>query len=182
MKRPHFLATLLVAATACALFANAGIGSENPAESKPSPEDVAPAEHSAALTLPWSSLNSGGALGVASASYELNYSLGQSVTGEAASPSYEMGIGFWYVTGGPGCPILITGDINVSGAITSADIILEVNFCFKGGAPPQPCVAAGDVNCSGTVTSADIIFLVNFVFKGGPAPCDGCTSPLAASC
>jgi hypothetical protein len=81
-----------------------------------------------------------------------------------------------------GCPITLTGDVNVSGTITSADIIGLVNFVFKGGAAPLPCTASGDVNCSGTVTSADIIGLVNFVFKGGASPCDACASPLAAEC
>jgi cysteine-rich repeat protein len=73
------------------------------------------------------------------------------------------------------CNVTITGDVNNSGTITSADIIYLVNYVFKGQAPPMPCAASGDVNCSGTVTSADIIFLVGFVFKGGPAPCDVCT-------
>lgn len=80
------------------------------------------------------------------------------------------------------CPIALTGDVNVNGTITSADIINLVNYVFKGGPPPLPCVAAGDVNCNGAVTSADIINLVNYVFKGGPPPCDGCTSPLAGGC
>jgi hypothetical protein len=75
-----------------------------------------------------------------------------------------------------------TGDVDVSGVITAGDIVRLVNYVFKGGAAPQPCNAAGDVNCSGTVTSADIIALVNFVFKSGVRPCDGCASPLAASC
>ena len=81
-----------------------------------------------------------------------------------------------------GCPITLTGDVNVSGAITSADIIYMVGFVFKGGAGPLPCDAAGDVNCSGAVTSADIIYMVGFVFKGGPDPCDGCTSGLVSEC
>jgi len=80
------------------------------------------------------------------------------------------------------CPITLTGDINLSGTITSADIIAMVGYVFKSGAEPLPCVAAGDVNCSGTVTSADVIALVNFVFKGGAPPCDACTSPLASGC
>jgi len=72
--------------------------------------------------------------------------------------------------------------LNLTGTITSADIIVAVNYVFKGGPDPQPCPASADVNCGGTVTSADIIILVNYVFKGGPAPCDACTSPLAAGC
>lgn len=78
-----------------------------------------------------------------------------------------------YTEGGE-CLVVTTGDVNVSGSITSADIIVLVNFVFKGGPDPEPCPAAGDVNCSGGVTSADIITLVNFVFKGGAAPCDVC--------
>jgi hypothetical protein len=75
----------------------------------------------------------------------------------------------------PACPIDLTGDVNISNTITSADIIALVNFVFKGGANPLPCDAAGDANCSGSVTSADIIALVNFVFKSGAPPCDACT-------
>jgi hypothetical protein len=79
--------------------------------------------------------------------------------------------------------ILLTGDLNLSGTLTSSDVILLVNYVFKSGAPPVPCPAAGDCNCSGTVSSADIITLVNYVFKGGPAPCNVCTAPgLGWSC
>jgi hypothetical protein len=73
------------------------------------------------------------------------------------------------------CPIVLTGDVNNNGSISSADIIYLVNTVFKGGPAPVPCEAAGDVNCSGSLTSADIIFLVNFVFKSGAAPCDACS-------
>jgi hypothetical protein len=62
------------------------------------------------------------------------------------------------------------GDVNVSGAINSADIIYMVNYVFKGGAPPICSPSAGDVNCNGVTNSADIIYLVNYVFKGGPPP------------
>ena len=72
------------------------------------------------------------------------------------------------------CVVTMTGDINLSGTVTSADIIALVGYIFRGGAHPLPCDAAGDVNCTGTVTSADIISLVNYVFKAGPPPCDVC--------
>jgi hypothetical protein len=71
--------------------------------------------------------------------------------------------------------VALTGDVNESSTLTSADIIALVNYVFKGGTPPRPCAAAGDVNCSGQVTSADIIAMVNHVFKGGAPPCDVCT-------
>ena len=181
MKKTKSLATIAVAAI-CALFASVSAGSEDRGAPVLPPEEAPEAVAAAALSLPWYSHNGGGAVGLASSNYGLNYSLSQSVTGKAASASYGMGIGFWYIVASA-CPIAMTGDVNVSSSITSADIIYSVNFCFKGGPAPMPCIAAGDVNCSGTVTSADIIFLVNYVFKSGPAPCDACTnSPLAASC
>jgi len=65
---------------------------------------------------------------------------------------------------------VLTGDVNLDGKYTSADIIQMVNYVFKSAAPPDP-VSLGDVNCSGNVTSADIITMVNHVFKGGPPPC-----------
>jgi hypothetical protein len=74
-----------------------------------------------------------------------------------------------------GCVVTQTGDVDVSGTITSADIIVLVNYVFKGGATPQPIEEAGDCDCSSAVTSADVIRLVNFVFKGGIPPCDVCT-------
>ena len=81
------------------------------------------------------------------------------------------------------CPVTLTGDANLSGTLTSADIILLVNYVFKSGDPPLPCVAAGDVNCSGNITSSDIIYLVNHVFKSAQAPCDVCESiPSVWSC
>jgi hypothetical protein len=73
------------------------------------------------------------------------------------------------------CPVNMTGDVNLNGAITSSDVIYLVNYVFKGGPDPQPIVLAGNVDCNGAVTAADIIYLVNFVFKSGAGPCDACT-------
>ena len=69
---------------------------------------------------------------------------------------------------------IITGDVNLSGTVTSADIIPLVEFVFKSGPPPLPCQAAGDANCSGTVNAVDIISIVNYIFKAGAPPCDVC--------
>lgn len=68
----------------------------------------------------------------------------------------------------------MTGDVDTSDAITSADIILLVKYVFKGGTAPRPCPASGDVNCDQVVTSADLIALINFIFKGGAPLCDVC--------
>lgn len=77
------------------------------------------------------------------------------------------------------CPILLPGDVNSSGSMTSADIIYLVSYIFKGGPCPLPCCANGNVNCDGGVTSADVIQLVNYVFKSGVGPCDICqNSPI----
>lgn len=73
------------------------------------------------------------------------------------------------------CIVELTGDVNLSGTLNSADIIYLVRYSFLTGATPLPCVAAGDVNCSGQTNTADVLFLVNHVFRSGAAPCDVCT-------
>jgi hypothetical protein len=157
-----------------------------PEEQVAQPAAQAPAapSNAAAYQLNWYSINGGGATNASSTNYQMGLSVGQSVAGAASGTNYDVGIGFWYgaAAGGGGCPIVVSGDLNLSTTVTSADIIVAVNFVFKGGPTPLPCAANGDVNCNGAVTSADIIVLVNFVFKGGPPPCNTCTSPLAAGC
>ena len=74
-----------------------------------------------------------------------------------------------------GCVVAVTGDVNVSGSITTSDIIDVVTYVFKSGPAPQPVEEAGDVNCSSSITSEDIIYMVNFIFKSGAAPCDACS-------
>jgi len=73
------------------------------------------------------------------------------------------------------CPVLLTGDVNVDGVLTSADIIKMVNYVFKSGLPPLPIEAAGDTDCDSSVTSSDIIIMVNHVFKSAAPPCDVCS-------
>ena len=73
------------------------------------------------------------------------------------------------------CLVELTGDVNLSGTITSGDIIYVVNWVFLRGPRPLPCSAAGDVSCSGMVSSTDVIVLVNYVFKSGMPPCDVCS-------
>jgi len=80
------------------------------------------------------------------------------------------------------CLVDMTGDVNLSGSITSADIIYLVRFVLLSGNEPEPCYGAGDANCSGVVNSADIVYLVNHVFKSGPGPCDFCTSGFHGGC
>jgi len=70
------------------------------------------------------------------------------------------------------CIVEITGDVNESGSITSADIISTVGTVFKD--PRFDCFARGDVNCDGLLNSTDIILMVNRIFKGGAEFCDVC--------
>ena len=86
------------------------------------------------------------------------------------------------VQGADSCLVQVPGDLNLSGTVTSADIIYLVNFVFLTGPPPQPCVYAGDVSCSGQVSSADIIWIVNFIFKSGPQLCNVCDSATPYDC
>ena len=72
------------------------------------------------------------------------------------------------------CPVLLTGDANQTGSLTSADIIYIINYIFRQGAEPLPCEAAADVNCDVAVTTSDIIHMVNAIFKGPAIPCDVC--------
>jgi hypothetical protein len=82
----------------------------------------------------------------------------------------------WDLTVGPSeCPFHLTGDGDLSGSLTSTDVILIVNYVFKSGTPPFPCPPVGDVNCDQAVSSSDIITLVNHIFKGAAPPCDACT-------
>lgn len=80
------------------------------------------------------------------------------------------------------CIVDLTGDVNVSGAITSADIIYVLNYIFLIGPPAQPCAGSADVNCSGQVSAADVIYLVGHVFKSGPEPCNICESAVPFGC
>lgn len=105
--------------------------------------------------------------------WTLGNSISQSIIGGATSGALALEAGFW-ATGIHGDCVFPAGDVNISGSITSADIIYLVNYVFKSLAAPLPCAAAGDVNCSGSVTSADIIYMVNHVFKSQAAPCDVC--------
>ena len=115
----------------------------------------------------------------------LVFNLGQGLTGRGdltdsttGAEVFAIGFGLVYdinnVALENNCMVSKTGDVNVTGSITSADVIFLVNYVFKSGLVPMPCQAAGDVNCNHAVTSSDIIYLVNYVFKGAAAPCDVC--------
>jgi len=91
--------------------------------------------------------------------------------------------GFPHVPYWRDCPIVLSGDFNGGGAITSADLIGCINYIFRSGPPPLPCPANGDVTCTGTVTASDVIHYLNYLFLGngavafkggGDPPCLNC--------
>ncbi len=129
-----------------------------------------------AFQLNWLSVNGGGAINASSTTYQLGLSVGQSVAGFASSPSYQMGIGFWYgaATGTPVCAAT-KGDLNGSGGLSAADVSLMLNCVFlnsgagTAGGDCNPCYA--DANCSGGLSPADVSIELLAVFLFTPFPC-----------
>ena len=148
---------------------------------KPAPP-VVPSVSPQAFQLNWLSVNGGGAINASSTNYQLGLSVGQSVAGFASSPSYQMGIGFWYgaAPGAPACAA-IKGDMNGSGGptpLTPADVVLMLRCVFNSdgtgtvGGDCNACYA--DVNCSGGVnplTPSDVVLELLAVFNLQPFPC-----------
>ena len=62
------------------------------------------------------------------------------------------------------------GDMNLDGALTSADVVLLMNCVFAGIGPPSGVLSC-DLNCDGLATSLDVVLLLNAVFWGDPFPC-----------
>lgn len=123
-----------------------------------------------AFQLNWLSINGGGAINASSASYRLGLSVGQSVAGAASSPSYQMGIGFWYGAGAAPACAAARGDMNASGTWTPADLAVMLNCVYLIGYPGCDLCFA-DVNCSGTLTPADAALQINRIYLGSPYPC-----------
>ena len=154
MRRSLFV--LVICAGTALVLTGAGMDpSPNPETAATKPTPSAAGAGAPAFELDWMSVNGGGAT-------------------QAAGSSFELGLGYWYGAAGAACPIAMSGDVNINGAISASDIIVLVNYVFKAGPAPLPCLANGDVNCNGAVSSSDIITLVISVFKAGPPPCNVC--------
>lgn len=77
-------------------------------------------------------------------------------------------------------PVAVTlpGDVDLSGGVSTSDIIQMVNYLFRGGSLTAPaCVA--NVNADSTISLGDVICLVNYIFRQGPQLQDGCPGDLA---
>ncbi|MEW5700753.1 MAG: hypothetical protein AB1792_00800 [Candidatus Zixiibacteriota bacterium] len=126
--------------------------------------------------LNWHSVNGGGENAAASASYKMGMSAGQSAAGEATSPSYHMGIGFWHGARTCFCPCF--GDPFCDGIRSSVqDVVKTIDVAFRGVAPvfDQACPREQtDVNCDGSTSVQDVVKEVNVAFRGGNAATEFC--------
>lgn len=125
--------------------------------------------------LDWYSINSGGAIDAASASYKMGLSVAQTSAGEAASATYRMGMGFWYGLSDCNCPR--QGDIDNNGSLDVFDVIGIVDITFSGAFDPRDsgCPATrGDVNFDGSCDVFDVIYLIDTCFSGGTPPVNPC--------
>ena len=123
----------------------------------------------ATYTIPRQVIASGGGRGT-SATYVVNFTVGQPAVGTGSSASYpRVGLGFWQ----PYAESYVCGDANGDGTIDISDAVSLIAYIFLGGPAPNP-LAAGDANCDGTVDISDAVYLISYIFSGGRLPCHGC--------
>jgi len=160
-------------------------GEDTPQPQLTAPLTVETVKEPGPYTIPWQSINAGGE-DIASANYQMMFSVGQSVIGHATSTNYEAGIGYWYGTGGAAeCNCGIPGDVDNSGGVpTPLDVTFLVKKVYKsqdalydyknlGNCPFEN----GDLDGSGgSPTPLDVTFLVKKVYKSQDALCvDRCS-------
>jgi len=139
---------------------------------------VIPAD-AADYQIPWQSINAGGG-DLQSASYQVSFSVGQSVIGYAASDNYQAGIGYWYGTGGEACDCGAWGDVTGEGDINPVDVTFMVQYVYFDNdmrVPYANCpYEVGDVDCSGGAPKPpDVTYYVQYVYFDNdmfcPDPC-----------
>ncbi len=81
------------------------------------------------------------------------------------------------ITGVPGEPPVVCGDVNNDGIVDVGDIVYLVTYLYRGGPSPIPMDCVGDVNGDGVVDVGDIVYLVTYLYRGGPAPDHNCCNP-----
>jgi hypothetical protein len=120
----------------------------------------------------WYSINGGGTVNAISPNYKMGATVGQSAAGEASSPGYQMGIGFWYGTSGSGgCACDCHADPGAcDGVQTVLDVVQTVNVAFRNAAaiidPNASCpYQTTDVNCDDNTTVIDVVKMVNVAFR-----------------
>jgi len=126
-------------------------------------------------TITWSSINGGGTTNASSTNYTMGNSVGQSAAGQASSPNFQMGIGFWYGVGSCNCPH--QGDLAPNGFIDVSDVLRVIGIAFVNGTDIQDpgCPKTrGDVNNSGVVDVNDVLYIIKTAFTNGPNPINPC--------
>jgi hypothetical protein len=81
------------------------------------------------------------------------------------------------ITGVPGEPPVMCGDVNNNGIVDVGDVVYLVAYLYKSGPAPIPMVCVGDVNNNDIVDVGDLVYLVSYLYKGGPAPDPNCCNP-----
>lgn len=138
------------------------------------------AEAAATYAIDWYSINGGGTVNASSTNYSMGASIGQSVAGAASSPSYQMGIGFWYGAGG-GCACDCHGNPVCDAAICDVlDVVSAVTVAFRNGAAiPDPNASCPyettDVDCSTFTDVIDVVKIVNVAFRNANAATEFCS-------
>lgn len=142
---------------------------------------VDPASVASTYAIDWYSINGGGTTNASSTNYQMGASIGQSVAGSANSPSYQMGIGFWYgAGGGGGCACDCHGNPVCDAAICDVlDVVSAVNVAFRNGAalldPNANCpYERTDVDCSTFTDVIDVVKIVTVAFRNGNPATDFC--------
>ena len=136
----------------------------------------------ATYAIDWYSINGGGTVNASSTNYKMGASIGQSVAGAATSPSYQMGIGFWYGAGSSGaCACDCHGDPGgpCDGFTNILDVTQVVNAAFRNYPPMLDPNAncpyeTPDVNCSGAPEVLDVVKMVNVAFRNGNPATEFC--------
>jgi len=112
----------------------------------------ASAQASANYALNWSVVGSGGCE-IASASYVMQSTVGQTAIG-VASNSYTIEAGYWYRDAGGESEVC--GDVNGDGVVTTADAVIALGIA----AGSRPFDSAAEVSGDGVVTSLDALMIL----------------------
>ncbi len=118
----------------------------------------ASAQASANYALNWSVVGSGGCE-IASASYAMQSTVGQTAIG-LASDGYKIEAGYWHrIAGGES---EVCGDVNRDGVVTAADAVIALEIA-AGSREYDP---AADVDGDGAVTSLDALMILQAAVGG----------------
>ena len=116
----------------------------------------ASAQSSANYALNWSVVGSGGCE-IASASYVMQSTVGQTAIG-VASDSYTIEAGYWHrIAGGESD---VCGDVNGDGEVSVADAVIALGIAVGSRPFDAETLTAADVSGDGVVTSLDTLMIL----------------------